>query len=227
MSAELIGKTKAAVIEGDENAVVIAARQALEAGVDAFSILQEGLMAGADQVGKKFETGEIFLPRLMLAGNALNAAMEIIEPTLKEEYASGKAQRDDTGTVVIATVKSDIHDIGKNIVSSMLSSSGFDVHDLGVDVPIKEIIKNAQSVNADIIACSALLTTSLPFMRDLIDLLEVMGERARFKVMFGGASVTQKFVDEAGADGTADHAMKAVQLAKKLIRERKQEGANQ
>ncbi len=227
MSEELIGKTKAAVIEGDENAVVIATRQALEAGIDAFSILQEGLMAGADQVGKQFETGEIFLPRLMLAGNALNAAMEIIEPTLKEEYASGKAQRDDTGTIVIATVKSDIHDIGKNIVSSMLSSSGFEVHDLGVDVPIKEIIKNAQSVNADIIACSALLTTSLPFMRDLIDLLDVMGERERFKVMFGGASVNQKFVDEVGADGTADHAMKAVQLAKRLIKERNQEGANQ
>jgi methylmalonyl-CoA mutase cobalamin-binding domain/chain len=144
-----------------------------------------GLMAGADVVGKKFEKGEYFLPQLMLAGRALKAAMAVVEPVLKAHYAtSGTAG---AGViVVIATVQTDIHDIGKNIVSSMLTASGFEVHDLGVDVPIKSIIAKAQEVNANIIACSALLTTSMPFMRDLINLLEAMGVRSRFKVIVGG-----------------------------------------
>lgn len=219
MSSEVIDKTKKAIIEGDDSGAVDATRQALKAGSSAFSILKGGLMPGADVVGKKFETGEYFLPRLMMTGRALKAAMEVIEPQLKEEYARGEATQGDTGVVVLATVKSDIHDIGKNIVSSMLSASGFEVHDLGVDVPIKEIVKKAQDVDAHIIACSALLTTSMPFMRDLMDLLQVMGERDRFKVMLGGASVNPDFVDEIGADGTADHAMGAVELAKRLIRE--------
>ncbi len=219
MSGEIIDEIRKAIIDGDENSAVESTRQALKAGASAFSILEGGLMPGADVVGKKFETGEYFLPRLMMTGRALKAAMDIIEPRLKEEYASGEAQQGDTGVVVLATVKSDIHDIGKNIVSSMLSASGFEVHDLGVDVPVKEIVKKAQDVDAQIIACSALLTTSMPFMRDLMELLEVMGERDRFKVMLGGASVHPDFVAEIGADGTAEHAMGAVKLAKNLIRE--------
>jgi corrinoid protein of di/trimethylamine methyltransferase len=219
MSEELIEQTKQAVIEGDDEQAVEITRQALAADLSAFSILRGGLMKGADVVGAKFETGEFFLPRLMMTGKALKAAMEVIEPQLKEEYASGEAEQDDTGTIVLATVKSDIHDIGKNIVSSMLSASGFEVHDLGVDVPIKEIIQKAQEVEAEIIACSALLTTSMPFMRDLMNLLEVMGERERFRVMIGGASVTEDFCREIGADGTADHAMGAVKLAQSFIRD--------
>ena len=172
-------------------------------------------------VGDKFETGEYFLPRLMLAGKALKAAMAEIEPKLKEEYASGEAEQGDTGVVVLATVKSDIHDIGKNIVSSMLSASGFEVYDLGVDVPVKDIISKAQEVDAEIIALSALLTTSMPFMRDVMDKLDVMGERERFKVMIGGASVDEDYVQRIGADGTADHALGAVKLAKGFIRETK------
>jgi methylmalonyl-CoA mutase cobalamin-binding domain/chain len=123
----------------------------------------------------------------------------------------------------MATVKTDIHDIGKNIVASMLTASGFQVHDLGVDVPIKRIIATAQEVNANIIGCSALLTTSMPFMRDLVDLLQAMGERQRFKVMVGGASVTPEFVEKIGADGTAQNAIKAVQLAQHLIREQREQ----
>ncbi len=228
MNEDLIEMTKRAIVEGDQDRTVEMVLAALESGTSAFSILQGGLMPGADIVGEKFETGEYFLPRLMKTGRALKAGMGVIEPTLKEEYARGEAQRGDTGIVVLATVKSDIHDIGKNIVSSMLSAAGFEVHDLGVDVPIKEIIKRAQGVDADIIACSALLTTSMPFMRDLMDLLHVMEERERFKVMVGGASVSPDFVEEIGADGTADQAMGAVKLARSFIREKNdQKGASQ
>jgi len=219
MSDEIINNTKQAIIEGDDHKAQQATRQALESNLDVSVVLQEGLMAGAEVVGQKFETGEFFLPDLMLTANALKAAMAVLEPVLKDAYSSGIAQRGDTGTIVIATVQSDIHDIGKNIVSSMLSGSGFDVHDLGVDVPVKEIIKKAQQVEAEIIACSALLTTSMPFMRDLINLLDAMGERDRFKVILGGASVNEGFVKEVGADGTAANAMAAVSLAKRLIRD--------
>ena len=134
-------------------------------------------------------------------------------------------EQGDTGVVVIATIQTDIHDIGKNIVSSMLSASGFEVHDLGVNVPIKTIIATAQEVDANIIALSALLTTTMPFMRDLIELLEAMGERQRFKVMVGGASVTPEFAESIGADGTTSNAVKAVQMAQQFIRQQRQERA--
>jgi len=216
-----IENVRRAIIEGDDLASAQRAAEALLAGVDALSILNDGLMAGARIVGQKFETGEYFLPELMLTGRALQSAMAVIEPALKEHYASSDAKSPDTGVVVLATVQTDIHDIGKNIVSSMLTASGFEVHDLGVDVPIKNVIAQAQKVKANIIGCSALLTTSMPVMRDLMNLLEAMGERGRFKVMVGGATMTPEFVQEIGADGTAPNAAQAVQLALRLIREQR------
>jgi len=161
-----------------------------------------------------------------LAGRALKAAMAVIEPKLQEQYASGDAEKGDTGVVVMATIQTDIHDIGKNIVSSMFTATGFEVHDMGVDVPIKSIIAKAQEVNADIIACSALLTTSMPFMRDMLNLLEAMGERKRFKVLVGGAPVTPEFAEHIGADGTAPNAVKAVQFAQTLIKEQRSSQAS-
>ena len=133
---------------------------------------------------------------------------------------------ENTGTAVVATVKSDIHDIGKNMVASLLTASGFEVTDLGVDVPIKEIIAKAQELDADIIGCSALLTTSMPFLRDLIDLLDAMGERDRFIVMVGGASVTPEYAAHIKADGTAPNAMDAVKEARRLIRAKRENGGN-
>ena len=186
-------------------------------GTKAYFILHEGLIAGADAVGHSFETGEIFLPELMRAGNAMKAVMGILGPQLKEEYRSGEAVKEGTGAVVIATIQTDLHDIGKNIISSMLTASGFDVFDMGVDVPATEIITKAREVNADIIACSALLTTSLPYMGDLISLLIDMGIRDQYKIIVGGAPVTPKFAADIGADGTADNAIQAVQLARDLI----------
>jgi corrinoid protein of di/trimethylamine methyltransferase len=220
---ELLEDIKQSIIDGDDKSSVPATQAAVEAGIDPLAILNSGLMAGADVVGKKFEAGVYFLPQLMLAGRALKAAMAIVEPKLKEIYAHDRNAASDTGVVVMATIQTDIHDIGKNIVSSMLTASGFEVHDLGVDVPIKSIIAKAQELDANIIGCSALLTTSMPFMRDLVNLLEAMGERGRFKVMVGGASVTPEFAEKIGADGTAQNAVKAVQLAKRFIRQQRVE----
>lgn len=220
--ADYLQRIQEAIIAGDVQAAPLATVEAIDAGIDPLSILNEGLMAGADVVGRKFQSGEFFIPELMLTGRALKAAMGVLEPKLQIVYANDPSSRADTGMVVIATVKTDIHDIGKNIVAAMLTASGFAVHDLGVDVPLKSIIARAQEVNADIIACSALLTTSMPFMRDLINLLGAMGERQRFIVMVGGASVTPEFAERIGADGTAPNAVQAVQLARKLIREARQ-----
>ena len=215
--AELIAKIRETIVEGEDEDSERLTRAAIEAGVDPLRVLNDGLMSGADEVGAKFESGEFFLPELMLSGRALKAAMAVVSPILEKDTARAV---EDTGVVVAATVKSDIHDIGKNMVASMLTASGFEVTDLGVDVPIKDIIAKAQEVDADLIACSALLTTSMPFMRDLINLLDAMGERDRFGIMVGGASVTPDFAHQIGADGTAPNAMDAVKLARQLIRQK-------
>jgi 5-methyltetrahydrofolate--homocysteine methyltransferase len=222
---DYLNALKQSIIDGNDTASAEATQAALDAEIDPLSILNDGLMAGADVVGTRFENGEYFLPQLMLAGRALKAAMNIVEPVLKETYAAEGGAVGDTGVVVMATVQTDIHDIGKNIVASMLTASGFMVHDLGVDVPIKSIIARAQEENAQIIGLSALLTTSMPFMRDCINLLDAMGERGRFKVMIGGASVTPEFAEKVGADGTASNAVQAVKLAQRFIREQRAEGA--
>lgn len=201
-----------AIIDGDQRASVDRTRAAIEDGVDARLILDEGLTRGADIVGGLFEKGEYFLPQLMLTGIALKAAMEIVIPRLKE--GEGAVQQ---GVVVIATIQSDVHDIGKNLVSSMLAAAGFVVHDMGVDVPIDGIINKALEVDADLVGCSALLTTSAPYLRDLIDTMEARGLRERFKVMVGGASITPGFAAEIRSDGTAADAVGAVRLAKRLL----------
>ena len=213
-----------AIIDGDDQAAVEAIRQAVAASVEPLAILNDGLMNGAQVVGERFETGEYFLPELMFTGRALKAAMAELEPALKAAHARDPNQPRTGGTVVIGTVHHDIHDIGKNMVSSMLTASGFTVHDLGVDVPIKNLLTTAREVNADIIACSALLTTSMPVMRDLMNLLEASGERSRFRVIVGGAPVTEGFAAEIGADGTAPNAVAAVELARRLVQEAHEAG---
>lgn len=218
--AEYLDEIKDIIVDGDDEAAQRVTEEALTAGVDPLDILNDGLMAGAGVVGERFETGEYFLPELMLTGRALKAAMTVLEPRLKERYAENPELQKQSGTVVIATVHRDIHDIGKNMVSSMLTASGFEVHDLGVDVPVKNILNKAREVDADIIACSALLTTSMPIMRDLLQLLDATSERDQFKVMIGGAPVTPEYAGEIGADGTAENAVAAVQLAQRLIDEK-------
>ena len=204
-----------AVIEGETADAIDTTQKALDANVDPLVILNTGLMDGADEVGKRFERNEYFLPELMLAGRALKGAMEVVKPILLEKYAGGDGKI--KGKVVAATVQTDIHDIGKNIVSSMLTAAGFEVTDMGVDVPIKSIIDKAEEIEAKIIALSALLTTSMPFMKDLIKLLEARDLRKKYIVLVGGASVTPDWAKAIGADGTAKNAADAVKVAREKI----------
>ena len=219
MENEILNTIQNSLISGDAEAAEAAAREALTGGLDAQSILNDGLMRGADIIGQQFEAGEVFLPQLMFSARALKAAMAVITPELKRLGAENGTGVSRQGVVVLATIQSDIHDIGKNIVSTLLTTGGFEVIDLGVDVPIKRIISSALDAGADIIGCSAMLTTSMPFMGDLIRTLQDMGERQRFKVMVGGASVTPEYAARIGADGSAPNAVQALQLARNLIRQ--------
>lgn len=191
----------------------------MAAGLGPLDIIDEGVMPGVKEVGERFESGDIFLPQLMMTGQAVKAAMALLGPVIQERYSEEAARARQKGTVVMATVQTDIHDIGKNLVSLMLEASAFQVIDLGVDIPLKTIVAKAQEVDADIIGCSSLLTTSMPFMRDLVDLVEAMNERDRFKIMVGGASVTPDFAESIGADGTAPDAAAAVRLAERLMKQ--------
>lgn len=204
-----------AIIDGEAEDAMEATKAALEDNVDPMEILNRGLMDAADEVGKRFERSEYFLPELMLTGRALKGAMEIVKPVLLEKYADNDSQI--KGRVVSATVHTDIHDIGKNIVSSMLTAAGFEVTDMGVDVPIKSIIDKAEEIEARVICLSALLTTSMPFMKDLIQLLDARGIRQKYIVLVGGASVTESWAMHIGADGTARNAADAVKLARAKI----------
>ncbi|MCE7746117.1 MAG: dimethylamine corrinoid protein 3 [Candidatus Heimdallarchaeota archaeon] len=164
------------------------------------------------EVGDLFEEGEYFLPELMRSAEAMKAAMEIFTPILAE----GKEQRS-VARVVIGTIEGDIHDIGKTLVASLLSAEGFEVHDLGADVPVTDFVDKAIEVDAQLICISALLTTTMMGSKRLIDLLIEKGIRNKFKVLVGGAPVTKKWTEDIGADGTAENAISAVKLAKKLL----------
>lgn len=212
---ELIAQITQAVMDGEAGIASETTRLALEAGLDPLIVLNEGLMAGADEVGKRFESGEFFLPELMLAGRALKAAMEVLNPSLAGKNLTSDGRGNER--VVIATVQTDIHDIGKNIVASMLTAAGYAVTDLGVDVPLKTIVDKAEEVGARVIAISALLTTSMPYMKDLIGLLVGRGLRQKYLVLVGGASVTEAWAADIGADGTARNAAQAVTLVRKLL----------
>ena len=217
MSQQFLEQIKSAIIKGDSVLAEQLVQTALRNGLNAHVILNDGLMQGADKVGMLFDAGEVFLPELMYTGRALKSSITVLSPFLRQSVVEGEAKSGLLGIVVIATIQSDIHDIGKNIVSTMFTTAGFEVIDMGVDVPIKRIISAAMDANAAIIACSAMLTTSMPFMNDLVEMLHTMGERQRFKVMVGGASVTAEFASKIGADGTAPNAIQAMQVARQLI----------
>ncbi len=213
---ELISQITQAVIDGEAALAMDAVNNALDVGLDPLTILNDGLMLGADEVGKRFESGEFFLPELMLAGRALKACMVVLNPRLAGKRLSGELKGG--ANVVIATVQTDIHDIGKNIVASMLTAAGYSVTDLGVDVPLKVIVDKAEEVGAQVIAISVLLTTSMPYIKDLINLLAGRGIRQKYLVVVGGASVTEHWAREIGADGTARNAAQAVTLVRQLLK---------
>jgi corrinoid protein of di/trimethylamine methyltransferase len=213
MSEELFKQMAQAVIDGDDEEAASLAQQALDQGVDALEAINKGFTPGMDVVGELYSTGEYFLPDLILGGEAMKAALAVLEPALK---AAGQS-REVLGIVVLGTVKGDIHEIGKSLVGSMLSANGFEVFDIGIDIEASEFVSKAQEVNADIVALSALLTTTMLRQRDVIEHLAEAGLRERVKVMVGGSPVTQRWAEQIGADGFAEDAANAVVVAKKLM----------
>ena len=214
MSEESILKKLAdSILSFDEEVAKAMAQEALDAGLDPLKALEKGLKVGIDIVGEKFSRDELFLPHLLMAADALNAAVSVLKKNIPEE-ASEKMR---VGTIVIATVKDDIHDVGKNIVSALLSASGFEVHDLGKDVNVALIVDKAVAVDADIIMASALMTTTMRRQKGIIEELEFKGIRDQFLVMVGGGPTTQEWAIEIEADGYGKNAAEAIAVAKKLM----------
>jgi trimethylamine corrinoid protein len=204
---------KQSIVDQDEDAVLEAVNKALAGGVDPKTIIDEGLLPGLNVIGEQFENEDIFLPELMQAALAFQAAMAILEPKIKE--AGGEGQK--KGKIVLGTVKGDLHSIGKNILKLLFETSGFEVWDLGIDVDLFKFIDKAKEVDADIIAMSALLTTTLVGQRDVIEALKGQGSRDKFKVIIGGGATTAEWAETIGADGWAGSAYEAVNLANKLV----------
>jgi len=202
---------RGAVLGGDEAAAAAAARKALDAGADPVALVSEGVSPAMDEVGRRFERGEAFIPELLIAARATKAVFEIIRPLLAKKGARP------AGRVVMGTVQGDLHDIGKNLVVALLEGGGFEVTDLGVNVPPERFVQTAREKNAQVVGLSALLTTTMPAMKATIDALRAAGLRGKVKVMIGGAPVTQAFADEIGAEGYGETAAAAVGLARRLI----------
>ena len=213
MSEELLKAMAQSIIDGESELAEKLAKQAVELGIDPLEAINKGFVMGVNYVGNEFSCGNAFLPELVMAGEAMKVAVSALEP----EMARRGTERQVLGKVVLATIQGDIHDIGKTLVGTMLSAAGFQVFDLGVDVPVAKLIEKAREVNADIVGVSALLTTTMVRQRDVVEALDDMGLRPRVKVMVGGAPVTGEWVKEIGADGYSEDAIGAVQVAKRLL----------
>jgi len=199
------------IMEGDMALTQEKVQEAVDAGIAPGDILQTGLIEAMAEVGKLFEEGEYFVPEMLIAARAMKAGLAILKPLLVE------ADVQPVGKVAAGTVKGDLHDIGKNLVCMMLEGAGFEILDLGVDVTPEQFVKAAAEDGADIIAMSALLTTTMPNMKNTVDALEAAGVRDKVKVMIGGAPVTDAYAADIGADGYAADASRAVARAKELM----------
>jgi len=213
MSEELFEAMTQSIIQGDEDAAADLARQALAQGIDPLVAINQGFVVGINQVGAQFSCGDMFLPELVAAGEAMKMAVAVLEP----EMARRGTHRQILGKVVIGTVEGDIHDIGKTLVATMLAAGGFQVYDLGVDVPIEKFVEKAREVGADIVGLSALITTTMGRQKDVIEALDDVGLRPQVKVMVGGAPVTRQWAAEIGAEGYSEDAVGAVNVAKQLM----------
>jgi 5-methyltetrahydrofolate--homocysteine methyltransferase len=201
-----------AIIKGDANLAKSTAEAAIGEGVDAQEILNGYMIPAMDEVGRLFENNEYFVPELLISARAMKAALAIVKPALVESGA------EPAGKVAIGTVKGDLHDIGKNLVAAMLEGGGFEIIDLGVDAKPEEFVQAVKEKGANIIALSALLTTTMPSMKGTIAALEEAGLRNKAKVIIGGAPITQQYADEIGADGYSDNASGAVSVARALVK---------
>lgn len=207
----LLDALKAAIIALDEGEAVAAAEKVVAAKVDPQLAIRYAIADAAVTVGEKFDCGEYFLPQLVISGDLMDVVTKILERNI------AKADLQKKKIIVIGTVQADVHSVGKNLVSTMLKSGGFQVVDLGVDVPSATFIEKAKDLNADMIALSSLLTTTMPYQREVIDDLASMGLRDRFKVLIGGGPVTKEYAAKIGADGYGRDAIDAVEVAKKLL----------
>jgi len=210
---EILKRLSDAVLQFDSEAAADAARASVAAKMNPVRAIEEGLAVGLRVIGDKFEAGELWLPHLILGAEAMEAAIKVLE----EHMPKGALESTSRGTVVIGTVEGDIHDLGLRIVASMLRANGFKVYDLGCNARSLDLIQKAKEVDADIIAASSLMTTTMPFMRDLIEALESAGLRDRFKVLVGGGPVSKEWAKAIGADGYGKDASEAVKAAKQLV----------
>jgi 5-methyltetrahydrofolate--homocysteine methyltransferase len=209
--SETLSKLSTAVIEGNLEVMRDLTNQALDEGLDAQEVLNDGLMPGMDHVGVEFKAGNMFVPEVLRSARAMQASMDILRPLLAE---SGVEL---AGKVLLGTVKGDLHDIGKNLVAMMCEGAGFEVKDLGKDVEPDMFVEEVKNFEPNVLGMSALLTTTMRAMEATIKSLEEAGVRDQVKIMIGGAPVTQAFADQIGADGYASNAASAAELAKKLI----------
>jgi len=213
MSEELFKEMAQSIIDGDSDISTELAKKSIELKIHPLDAITKGFVVGVTYIGDQFGKGEAFLPELVMAGEAMKAAIAVLEPELLK---LGEV-REMMGRVVLATVEGDIHEIGKTLVGTMLSASGFEVFDLGVDQPAEKIIGKALEVNANLIGMSALLTTTMVRQREVIEELDKEGLRPRIKVMVGGAPITKDWVDKIKADGYSEDAIGAVKIAKELV----------
>lgn len=213
MHADLFQSMTQSIIDGDSDVAAQLAQEAIDLGVDPLEAINQGFVVGVDYVGNQFSCGDAFLPELVMAGEAMKAALKVLEPEMEK---SG-ARRQVHGKVVLATVEGDIHDIGKSMVGTMLSAGGFEVIDLGVDIQTQTIVEKARQLDADIVAVSSLLTTTMARQKEVVGAIEDLGLRSQIKIMVGGAPVTRDWADEIGADGYSEDAVGAVNLAKQLV----------
>jgi corrinoid protein of di/trimethylamine methyltransferase len=212
MSEELFKKLTQSVIDGEPEDAEKLAKQALDQGIDPMACINQGLTPGIQKVGELFSTGDYFIPDLIIGADAMKTALDILEPALV-----GGKEREVVGRVVLGTVQGDLHEIGKTLVGTMLTANGFQVTDIGVDQKAEAFIKAIKETNADIVGASALLTTTMLQQKKLVEALEADGLRDKVKIMVGGAPVTDSFAKEIGADGYAEDAISAVDIAFRLM----------
>ena len=206
----LIEELREAVVDGQAKLAVAKVTEGLEDGIEAGTLLREGLIQAMAQVGKLYEEGEIFVPEMLVAARAMTAALSVLKPHLIEEGVAS------SGKVAIGTTKGDLHDIGKNLVAMMLEGSGYEIVDLGVDVPADKFIE-AIKEGANVVAMSALLTTTMTNMQLAIEAIKAAGLRDQVRIIVGGAPITKSYADEIGADGYAEDASSAVRLVKEVL----------